>query len=428
MKQFLVLLASLALASSVQAKGETPAVVLIGDSIRMSYAPTVEEALKDRVVVLSSKENYGDTSNTLKLLDKEALAHQPRVIVFNAGLHDLKVDRKTKAHQVEPEDYRKNLTAIRDRLLQATDARLIFATTTPVLDERHATNKPFDRLEKDVEVYNKIAIEVMSGNEHITVLDLHAAAAKLGLADALVKDGVHFTPAAAKKLGAVVTQAVTKALDEPKAATKVECRQADKRPVLDGKLDDEAWTKADKIDTFPAFWSGKPSTGATRAWIVWDEEGMYYAADMDDAELHPFGEKHNDRLWFGDVFELFFKPERDKPAYYEFQTNINQATFELAIPVRGHNFGDLSKLKPLGMQVVAKTRPGGWIVEGKIPWSAFESTGGKPKANDIWTFAFCRYDYGPKGTEPVLTSCAPLRRLNYHRHEDYGMLVFTGSK
>ena len=37
---------------------------------------------------------------------------------------------------------------------------------------------------------------------------------------------------------------------------------------------------------------------------------------------------------------------------------------------------------------------------------------------------FCRYDYGPAGTKPVLTSSAPLTRGSFHRYEDYGRLRF----
>jgi hypothetical protein len=65
-----------------------------------------------------------------------------------------------------------------------------------------------------------------------------------------------------------------------------------------------------------------------------------------------------------------------------------------------------------------------WTVEGLIPWSAFAPTGGRPKVGDSWSFALCRYDYGPEGTEPVLTSSAPLRRMSFHRFEDYGRLTF----
>jgi hypothetical protein len=70
----------------------------------------------------------------------------------------------------------------------------------------------------------------------------------------------------------------------------------------------------------------------------------------------------------------------------------------------------------------------GWTVEGRIPWSAFAPTGGKPEPGAVWTFALCRYDYGPEGTQPLLMSSAPLRKPSFHRYEDYGRLTFEGPR
>jgi hypothetical protein len=218
------------------------------------------------------------------------------------------------------------------------------------------------------------------------------------------------------------------------------CRWAASAPVLDGKLDDPCWKQAALIDGFGSFWSGAKDAAplrATRAYLVWDDDALYYAASMDDAELRSFGTKRNDTLWNGDVFELFFKPSATEPAYYEFQANPRGAVFELAFPKRGQYPGDLAKAPLLGSQAVVTLQgtldqPGdrdhGWTVEGRIPWSAFSPTGGKPKPGDEWLFALCRYDYGPKGTEPVLTSSAPLTKPSFHHHEDYGSLRFEGPR
>jgi hypothetical protein len=66
----------------------------------------------------------------------------------------------------------------------------------------------------------------------------------------------------------------------------------------------------------------------------------------------------------------------------------------------------------------------GWSVEGRIPWSFFAASGGRPSAGSVWKFALCRFDYGPKGTEPILMSSAPLTKPNFHQYEDYGRLKF----
>jgi hypothetical protein len=109
--------------------------------------------------------------------------------------------------------------------------------------------------------------------------------------------------------------------------------------------------------------------------------------------------------------------------------------FEVAFPERGHDFGDLHAIDPLGSKAVITLdgtldQPGdidkSWTVEARIPWSAFAMTGGKPRPGDEWSFALCRYDYGRAGTAPILMSSAPLTKRSFHRHEDYGTLRFAG--
>src|SRR5262245_31163832 len=223
----------------------------------------------------------------------------------------------------------------------------------------------------------------------------------------------------------------------PPATREAVCRHVTAGPKIDGVLDDPVWAKAEVIDRFPTFWDNKPGTGATKARLLWDDEALYFAASMDDAELRSFGTKRNDRLWEGDVFELFFKPKEDRPEYYEFQVNPLSVPLELPFPKRGFDFATLAAGPSLGMTAVAVgqgtiDKPGdrdqGWTVEGRIPWSAFSPSGGRPKTGDEWRFALCRYDYGPAGTKPVLSSSAPLTQASFHRYEDYGRLRFEGPR
>jgi len=212
------------------------------------------------------------------------------------------------------------------------------------------------------------------------------------------------------------------------------CRWAETPPKLDGKLDDACWRGAQPIEYFAAFWANEPRSG-TRAYLAWDDEALYYAGEMTDAELRAFGEKRNEHLWNGDVFELFLKPSKDHPQYYEFQANPRAVVFEAAFPKRGplpHPFDQAPVLGNTAAVALdgSLDQPGdtdrGWTVEGRIPWSAFTPSGGKPKPGAVWSFALCRYDYGPEGTEPLLMSSAPLTEQSFHRYEEYGTLHFEG--
>ncbi len=152
------ILTALALSAATIARADKPVVVLVGDSIRLGYAPVVAEKLKDAAEIVSTPENGGDSANVLKHLDEWVIRRHPDVVHFNAGLHDLKTDRKTGEKQVNLDEYQRNLAAIVRRLERETSARLVFATTTPIVDERHkARPGTFDRTEADVLAYNRAA-------------------------------------------------------------------------------------------------------------------------------------------------------------------------------------------------------------------------------------------------------------------------------
>ncbi|ODT98889.1 MAG: hypothetical protein ABS79_05185 [Planctomycetes bacterium SCN 63-9] len=221
-----------------------------------------------------------------------------------------------------------------------------------------------------------------------------------------------------------------------KITRSAECRWTDKPPVLDGELSDPCWKNAQPIVHFASYWDKTQRTGTT-AYLVWDKDALYYAGVMTDAELKAFGDHRNDSLWNGDVFELFFKPHPEKLAYFEFQANPKGTVFEVAFPGRDTIKGDFPKQPVLGSKAVVKLngtldQPGdrdtSWIVEGRIPWTAFAKAGGRPESGTVWRFAICRYDYGPDGTEPILMSSAPLGEAKFHLHEDYGTLKFVGPR
>jgi hypothetical protein len=119
---------------------------------------------------------------------------------------------------------------------------------------------------------------------------------------------------------------------DPSVTREADCRWASEAPAIDGKLDDPAWKTASVIDRFPAFWNQAetPKAHSMKARLLWDREALYYSAEMVDPDVRAFGTKHNDHLWNGDVFEMFFKPKRDRPEYFEFQVNPKSVLFEAA--------------------------------------------------------------------------------------------------
>jgi dienelactone hydrolase/lysophospholipase L1-like esterase len=189
-----------------------PKVVLVGDSIRLGYAPKVSERLYGKADLVSSPENGGDSANVLAHLDDWVLQQQPDVVHLNCGLHDLRRFKSDGHHQVELEGYAENLRRIVARIRAGTGAALIFANTTPILDERHAQrHAEFDRTEADVKRYNARAAEIM-GELGVPVNDLHWVVEQGGIEKMLGPDGTHCTAAGFDRVGEAVADCVLRHL------------------------------------------------------------------------------------------------------------------------------------------------------------------------------------------------------------------------
>ena len=188
-----------------------PRVLLIGDSISIGYTDPVRKELAGEANVYRIPVNGGPTTRGLAHLDDWLGTEKWDVIHVNWGLHDLKYMNEAGAltvvkqgeQQVPPQDYRKNLAALFDRL-EKTGAALIWATTTPVPAGAKG------RVADDAVAYNAIAAEVVQDRD-VRVNDLHAvAAADL---DSLQKPkNVHFTPKGSAALAKAVAKSVRAAL------------------------------------------------------------------------------------------------------------------------------------------------------------------------------------------------------------------------
>jgi len=222
------ILAILALSCSATALGQSnesnikalPKVVLVGDSIRLSYGSSVAKHLDGKATVVTPKANGGDSSNVLKNLERWVIREKPAVVHFNSGIHDTKHFKATGKFQVSPERYEADLRKIVERIRKGTHAVVLFATTTPILDDRAAAarkGRDYELLGSSVEQYNTIAKKVMK-ELHVPINDLHTAMSKPDrphTTEALIgKDGVHLTPPARELLGKQVTTFVEERLPQ----------------------------------------------------------------------------------------------------------------------------------------------------------------------------------------------------------------------
>jgi acyl-CoA thioesterase-1 len=212
MKNKWIIVLILSCVSFSSSTNKLPKVLIIGDSISGGYLPVVKEKLQGIAEVQTPKEpgDGGGTNNAILYIDKWIGEKKWHVIHFNFGLHDIKhIDPETGKNsknlnhpqQANPEQYGKNLSEIVKKL-KATNAKLIFATTTPYPDklgkQMRSPGMP--------KIYNQVALEIMKKNG-IEVNDLYSFV--LPRMDELQRpNNVHFTEAGSKALGTQVAKAI----------------------------------------------------------------------------------------------------------------------------------------------------------------------------------------------------------------------------
>ncbi|MGJ8724262.1 MAG: SGNH/GDSL hydrolase family protein [Roseibacillus sp.] len=208
---------------------DLPNVLILGDSISIGYTLQVRELLKDKANVYrptaangKKAMNCSDTISGLRRLDSWLAGHEWSVIHFNWGLHDLKHVKEAgkQINSSNPKDpqlttpaqYAQNIKSIVTKL-EATGARLVFATTTPVTP---GTTNPL-RTPESPQVYNEAALKIMKAH-NIRVNDLHSYSVP-HLKEWQLPKNVHFrsagSAALAKRVASVISEelAVAKTVD-----------------------------------------------------------------------------------------------------------------------------------------------------------------------------------------------------------------------
>lgn len=181
-----------------------PRVLLIGDSISMGYTLPVRELLKGKANVHRIPENAFTTAIGLQRLQTWLGEGKWDVIHFNWGLHDLKHWKDNKLDPAGPvvvslAEYEKNLREL-VKLLKATGAKLVWASTTPVPEGTTG------RVAGDDAKYNEAAARVMH-DAGVAIDDLGVFAASR-LKEIQRPQNVHFTEAGSRVLAEKVVESI----------------------------------------------------------------------------------------------------------------------------------------------------------------------------------------------------------------------------
>ena len=195
---------------SRQTAPELPRVVIVGDSIRLSYAPAVVKQLAGKAMWSVRQQTEATAATCSSISISGSSKREPAVVHFNCGIHDTKKFKSTGKFQVSPEQYEANLRKIVERIRKETDAVVLFAATTPILDDRAAEtrrDRDYELLDASVRQYNAIAKKGHAGaGGPDQRLALHTVKSRhpTKVEDLIGSDGVHLKPEAKEILGKAV--------------------------------------------------------------------------------------------------------------------------------------------------------------------------------------------------------------------------------
>ena len=137
-------------------------ILLLGDSIRVGYDKYVRMAFEDAAEVFYPETNCMHTANIIRSLydwkEGRNWADDMDLVHWNAGLWDdlIMIDGKPL---IKIDVYRENIGRISDMIsMLFPEAKVIFATSTPVREELFTTYKMYNR---NTEEYNRTACEAV---------------------------------------------------------------------------------------------------------------------------------------------------------------------------------------------------------------------------------------------------------------------------
>ncbi|MHC4716306.1 MAG: SGNH/GDSL hydrolase family protein [Planctomycetota bacterium] len=186
--------------------GEPLKVLLIGDSISRGYHPTVARVLAGKADVRHMGSGR-DTGYTLARVERWLGDVEWDVIHFNWGLWDCRHtvnEDGTLSYAVPLAEYESNLRKLIG-IMEATGARLIWASTTPVLWDEPGLG----RTDPDVRRYNEAAARIMAA-KGIATDDLYGLVKPRlhELQSKAYDSDVHYTAEGYRVLGRAVARAI----------------------------------------------------------------------------------------------------------------------------------------------------------------------------------------------------------------------------
>jgi len=179
--------------------------------------------------------------------------------------------------------------------------------------------------------------------------------------------------------------------------------------VIDGKLDEPAWNKAEWTDYFVDIEGpSKPAPRFnTRAKMLWDDNYLYVAAEIQEPDIWAYVKDRDSVIFRDNDFEVFIDPDGDTHEYAEFEMNALNTVWDLLLikPYRDTKNAAINNWDYHGLKTAVSIdgtlnnpsdKDKKWTVEIAFPWSSFKEiaeVNTPPKNNDQWRINFSRVEW-----------------------------------
>ncbi|HEY3913387.1 MAG TPA: carbohydrate-binding family 9-like protein [Verrucomicrobiae bacterium] len=228
------------------------------------------------------------------------------------------------------------------------------------------------------------------------------------------------------------------------------CHYTSNPIVVDGKLDDAAWEGAPWTSYFVDIQDHNLPTPRfrTRVKMLWDDKFLYIGAELEEPHVWATLTNHDSVIFLDPDFEVFMDPDWDTHAYYEFEMNALNTTWDLMLnkpymdkgtPNNAWEIpGDKTAVHIDGTLNDPSDTDKGWTVEIAFPWSVLGEHArhpGPPNEGEEWRINFSRVEWhittdgGHERKVPHTPEdnwvWSPQGVIDMHRPEMWGLLEFT---
>jgi hypothetical protein len=202
-------------------------------------------------------------------------------------------------------------------------------------------------------------------------------------------------------------------------------------PIVDGELSDPAWQGASAVTLVGSYDGRRPSL-RTVARIVYDEQALYAAFEVEDVDVWGTLVKRDEPIYNEEVVELFLDANADGRTYNELQVSPNNVHFDAYFPAPRQGM-DLTydaqmktAVKVEGTLNNPQDRDKGWNVELRVPFTRLALVPHiPPKPGDRWRFNMYRLEHIQR-RHVEGQAFSPLGVGDFHYVPKFGWLVFSG--